>query len=120
MRDSRFFRQQVFRLLLAPVLLLLGSVSAFAALPTTAPPTRGAPAGNFITLLQNYAFDIAVFGGLAIAVVVFFIVSKNVIQTYSLVPEGRSTMGQVGMQAGVGVLLLVFIIFLLTQAAVIL
>jgi integrating conjugative element membrane protein (TIGR03745 family) len=102
------------------MVLLLGHGMAFAALPTTAPPTRGAPAGNFITLLQNYAFDIAVFGGLAIAVVVFFIVCKNVIQTYSLVPEGRSTMGQVGMQSGVGVLLLVFIIFLLTQAAVIL
>jgi len=104
----------------APLALLLANGTAFAALPTTAPPTRGAPAGNFITLLQNYAFDIAVFGGLVIATVVFFIVSKNVIQTYGLVPEGRATMGNVATQAGMGVLLLVFIIFLITQAVVIL
>jgi integrating conjugative element membrane protein (TIGR03745 family) len=120
MKALTYIRRHTVTRWFAPLLLLLANSAAYAALPTTAPPTRGAPAGNFITLLQNYAFDIAVFGGLAIAVVVFFIVSKNVIQTYSLVPEGRSTMGQVGMQAGVGVLLLVFIIFLLTQAAVIL
>ena len=120
MKALTYVRRHTLTRWIALLVLLLANGATYAALPTTAPPTRGAPAGNFITLLQNYAFDIAVFGGLAIAVVVFFIVSKNVITTYSLVPEGRSTMGQVGMQAGVGVLLLVFIIFLITQAVVIL
>lgn len=102
--------------LLAAVTTVM-SGSAFAALPTTAPPTRGAPAGNFITTLQNYAFDIGIFAGLAVATLLLFIVSKNVMSTYSEVTDGRATMGQVGMQAMVGVLLLVFIVFLLTQAA---
>lgn len=101
-------------------LTTFGSGSAFAALPTTAPPTRGAPAGNFITTLQNYMFDIAIFAGLAIATILLFIVAKNVMGTYSEVTDGRATMGQVGMQAMVGVLLLVFVVFLLTQAATIL
>jgi len=90
---------------------------ARAALPTTAPPTRSADDGNFIQLLQNYAYDIGIFAGLALALVVFFIVIKNTIVAYNDIPNGRSTMGAVAMQAGVGVLLMVFIMFLLTEAA---
>lgn len=102
------------------VSLALWGVWVQAALPTTAPPTRGDGGGNFITLLQNYAFDIAIFAGLAIAAVLFFIVSKNVMGTYSQISEGRATWGGLGMQAVVGVLLLVFIIFLMAQAATVL
>ena len=91
--------------------------SASAALPTTAPPTRAADDGNFIQLLQNYAYDIGIFAGLGLALVVFFIVIKNTIVAYNDIPNGRSTMGAVAMQAGVGVLLMVFIMFLLTEAA---
>lgn len=104
----------------ATCLMFLTMTNANAGLPTTADPTRGAPDGNFITLLQNYAFDIAIFGGLALATIAFFIVVKNVLATYSMVADGRATMGQVGVQAGMGVLLLVFIVFLLTQAATVL
>jgi integrating conjugative element membrane protein (TIGR03745 family) len=93
---------------------------SFAALPTTAPPSRGDGGGNFITLLQNYAFDIAIFGGLAVAAVLFFVVSKNVIGTYSEISDGRATWGALGMQSVVGVLLLVFIVFLMAQAATVL
>lgn len=98
--------------------LLLGLASAARAdLPTTAPPTRAADDGNYIQLLQNYAYDIGIFAGLALALVVFFIVIKNTIVAYNDIPNGRSTMGAVAMQAGVGVLLMVFIMFLLTEAA---
>lgn len=102
---------------LAALAAVSASPAVFAALPTTAPPSRGDGGGNFITLLQNYAFDIAIFAGLAIAAILFFVVAKNVMTTYSQVADGRATMGQVGMQAMVGVLLLVFIVFLMTQAA---
>ncbi len=118
MKLMKTLRYMATRMLVATGALISGT--AFAALPTTAPPTRGAPAGNFITILQNYAFDIAIFGGLAIATILLFIVSKNVMVTYSQVSDGKATMGQVGMQAGVGVLLLVFVVFLLTQAATVL
>ena len=86
-------------------------------LPTTAPPSRGSTAGNFIELLQNYAFDIAIFGGLALSTIVLFVVAKNVLSTYSEISDGRATWGQLGIQAVAGVLLLVFIIFLMTEAA---
>lgn len=90
------------------------------ALPTTAPPSRGGAAGNYIEMMQNYAYDIFIFLGLAVATVVFFIVSKNTIGAYGEVQDGKGTWGQVGMQFGVGVLLLVFVVFLLTEAAAIL
>ena len=113
--DKRLIRQ------FASAVVLFGFYeTAFAALPTTAPPSRGDGGGNFITLLQNYAFDIAIFGGLAVAAVLFFVVSKNVIGTYSEISDGRATWGALGMQSVVGVLLLVFIIFLMAQAATVL
>ena len=103
-----------------PVAVMPLAIAARADLPTTAPPTRAADDGNYIQLLQNYAYDIGIFAGLALALVVFFIVIKNTIVAYNDIPNGRSTMGAVAMQAGVGVLLMVFIMFLLTEAAEIL
>lgn len=99
---------------------IVATTPAYADLPTTSDPTRGATDGNFIELLQNYAYDIFIFGGLALATIAFFIVVKNVIAAYSEVSTGKATMGQVAMHAGVGVLLIVFIVFLLTEAAAIL
>ena len=87
------------------------------ALPTTAPPSRGSTAGNYIKLMQDYAYDIFLFIGLAVATIVFFVVAKNTVGAYAEVQDGKGTWGQVGMQFGVGVLLLVFVVFLLTEAA---
>ncbi|MEM9257490.1 MAG: TIGR03745 family integrating conjugative element membrane protein, partial [Pseudomonadota bacterium] len=100
------------------VLASVGAGEAVAqGLPTTAAPTRGADDGNFIQLLQNYAFDIFIFLGLAVATVTFFVVAKNCIGIYSEVQDGKATWGQFGMHGGVGVMLLVFVVFLLTEAA---
>lgn len=93
---------------------------AFAALPTTSAPTRTTTDGNFIELLQNYAYDILILGGLLLATIGFFLVVKNIFAAYTQIPEGKSTWGAVGMHAGGGVLILVLIIFLLTEAAAIL
>ncbi len=100
--------------------LMVMAGQAMAALPTTAPPSRGTTAGNYIKLMQDYAYDVFVFIGLAVATVVFFIVAKNTVGAYGEVQDGKGTWGQVGMQFGIGVLLLVFVIFLLTEAATIL
>ena len=113
-------KQRLLRRFTGAIALLGIYQTSFAALPTTAPPSRGDGGGNFITLLQNYAFDIAIFGGLAVAAVLFFVVSKNVIGTYSEISDGRATWGALGMQSVIGVLLLVFIIFLMAQAATVL
>ncbi len=89
-------------------------------LPTTAPPTRGSTAGNYIQLMQDYAYDIFIFIGLALATLAFFAVSKNVIGAYGEVQDGKGTWGQLGINFGAGVLLLVFVVFLMTEAATIL
>ena len=49
-----------------------------------------------------------------------FVVVKNSLSSYSEVQDGKGTWGQLGLNFGVGVLLLVFIVFLLTEAATIL
>ena len=100
--------------------LFVAAGNTYADLPTTSDPTRGATDGNFLELLQNYAYDLFILGGLLLATLALFVVVKNVIASYSEVSTGKSTMGQVAMHAGVGVLLLVFIVFLLTEAAAIL
>ena len=96
--------------------LLLSSGQALAQLPTTAPPSRGTTAGNYIQLMQDYAYDIFIFLGLAIATLAFFVVSKNTIGAYGEVQDGKGTWGQLGVNFGAGVLLLVFVVFLLTEA----
>ena len=67
--------------------------------------------------LINYAYDMFIFAGLVIATLTFFIVAKNVIGSYSEVSSGKGTWGAVGLHAGIGVLLLVLIVFMLTEAA---
>jgi integrating conjugative element membrane protein (TIGR03745 family) len=99
--------------------VLLAS-NAMAQLPTTAPPTRGSTAGNYIQLMQDYAYDIFIFIGLALATLAFFAVSKNVLGAYGEVQDGKGTWGQLGINFGAGVLLLVFVVFLMTEAATIL
>ncbi len=109
------------RRLTAGAVAIIGSVVAYGvmaqALPTVAPPSRGGATGNYIETLQNYAYDIFIFAGLLLGTLAFIYVVRNTLETYSQVPEGRATMGGVGLQAGAGVLILVFIIFLLTEAA---
>lgn len=71
--------------------------------------------------MQDYAFDIGVFIGLALATLAMIVVVKNTMGAYSEVQDGKGTWGQLGINFGAGVLLLVFIVFLLlTEAATIL
>jgi integrating conjugative element membrane protein (TIGR03745 family) len=104
----------------ASAAFVLTAGNAMAQLPTTAPPSRGSTAGNYIQLMQDYAYDIFLFIGLAVATLAFFAVSKNVIGAYGEVQDGKGTWGQLGVNFGAGVLLLVFVVFLLTEAATIL
>jgi len=112
-RHVRSFVVRAFWLLLA-----LWTSAAQAGLPTVADPSGGAVAdGDFIGMLQAYALDIIVLGGLLISAVALMIVAKNVIAKYSMVADGKATWGEVGMHGGVGVVLLVIVIYLVTQAA---
>jgi len=91
--------------------------NAQAALPTTAEPTNAAAEGDYIGLLQGYAFDIAIVLGLILGTIAFLAVAKNMIAVYNEIGSGKKTWGDMGMHGGMGVLLLVFIVYLLTEAA---
>lgn len=103
---------------LALVALLHGfALSAFAQLPAQADPDSGAIRdGNIIDAVKYYAKDIFLVGGLIIATVVFIIVTLNAIAVYKEIRDGRRTWGDLGMHAGAGAVLIVFVVFLLTQA----
>ena len=68
-------------------------------------------------LLDLCGVHLFLFLGLAVAVLAFFVVSKNTIGAYGEVQDGKGTWGQLGVNFGAGVLLLVFVVFLLTEAA---
>jgi len=55
--------------------------------------------------------------GLILGTIAFLAVAKNMIATYNEIGEGKKTWGDMGMHGGMGVLLLVFVVYLLTQAA---
>lgn len=88
-----------------------------AALPTTADPTNAPADGNYIELIKGYAFDIGIVVGLIIGTVAFIVVASNMIGTYKEIGAGKKTWGDMGMHGAMGVLLLVFVVYLLTEAA---
>jgi len=92
-------------------------ITAFAQLPTQADPDSGAVRdGNIVDAVKFYAKDIFIVGGLIIATVVFIIVTTNAISIYKEIRDGRRTWGDLGMHVGAGAILIVFVVFLLTQA----
>jgi len=103
---------------LALIALLQGyALSAFAQLPAQADPDSGAVRpGNIIDAIKFSAKDIRLVAGLIIATVVFIIVTTNAIAVYKEIRDGRRTWGDLGMHAGAGAVLIVFVVFLLTQA----
>jgi len=103
--------------LTAVALLQAHVLSAFAQLPAQADPDSGAVRpGNIIDAIKFYAKDILLVAGLIIATVVFIIVTTNAIAVYKEIRDGRRTWGDLGMHAGAGAVLIVFVVFLLTQA----
>ncbi|WP_444928290.1 TIGR03745 family integrating conjugative element membrane protein (plasmid) [Microbulbifer sp. TRSA002] len=97
--------------------MFFGVSSAHAALPDTADPTNAAADGDYIGLIKGYAFDIAIVLGLVLGTIAFLAVCKNMIAVYNDIGAGKKTWGDMGMNGGMGVLLLVFVVYLLTEAA---
>lgn len=104
---------------MASTLAVVSSNSALAALPDTADPSNAAADGDYIGLLKGYGYDIAIVIGLFIATIAFVVVAKNIVGIYSEIGSGKKTWGDMGMHGGMGVLLLVFVVYLLTEAAAI-
>lgn len=100
--------------------LVFSGGQVFATLPTTAPPSRGSTSGNIIQLIQDYAYDIMLVVGLLLATMAFIMVVKNTVGAYGEIQDGKGTWGQLGMHGIAGALVIVFTVFLLTEAAAIL
>jgi integrating conjugative element membrane protein (TIGR03745 family) len=96
---------------------LLGASTVHAALPATAAPSNAAAAGDYIGLIKGYAFDIAIVLGLILGTIAFLTVSKNMVAVYAEIGAGKKTWGDMGMHGGMGVLLLVMVIYLITEAS---
>ena len=97
--------------------MLAATCNVNAALPTTANPTNAAANGDYIGLLKGYAYDIAIVLGLILGTIAFLSVAKNCIGVYNEIGAGKKTWGDMGMHGGMGVLLLVLVVYLLTEAA---
>ena len=101
----------------AGLALMTAGSNVSAALPATAAPSNAAAKGDYIGLIKGYAFDIGIVVGLVIGMLALLVVSKNMIAVYNEIGAGKKTWGDMGMHGGMGVLLLVFVVYLLTEAA---
>ncbi|EAS1759885.1 TIGR03745 family integrating conjugative element membrane protein [Salmonella enterica] len=99
----------------ASITTLLFSSAALADLPTMEDPSRGKGNG-IIDTLKNYGYDMVILLSLAICAVGFLVVANSCIATYSEIQNGRKQWKDLGAMAGVGAILLVVTIWLLTQA----
>lgn len=105
--------------MISTALLSMYVQSAYAGLPATAAPSEAPADGNYIDLLKGYAFDIAIVLGLILGTIAFLVVARNCIAVYAEIGAGKKTWGDMGMHGGMGVLLLVLVIYLLTEASTI-
>jgi integrating conjugative element membrane protein (TIGR03745 family) len=107
-------KKYVLRSLISAVLTF--SLSAHADLPKMEDPTRGKGSG-IIDTLKNYGYDMVILMSLAVCAVGFLVVANSCISTYSEIQNGKKQWKDLGAMAGVGAILLVIVIWLLTQAA---
>lgn len=103
--------------LVSALLAVFAPLSAHAALPTTAPPSRGATAGNYLKLFQDYGYDALLVAGLLLSAFALMKVAGGALAIYHEVQEGKKKWGDMGMHVLVGVGLLMFIVYLATQAS---
>lgn len=98
------------------VLLSACPFSTYADLPTMEDPSRGKGNGIMDTL-KNYGYDIVILLSLGVCAVGFLVVANSCIATYSEIQNGKKQWKDLGAMAGVGAILLVVTIWLLTQAS---
>ncbi|WP_336221634.1 TIGR03745 family integrating conjugative element membrane protein [Citrobacter amalonaticus] len=103
------------RTFLPSLAIFLQPLAAHADLPDMEDPSRGKGEGIMETL-QNYGYDIVVLMSLAICAVGFLVVANSCIGTYAEIQNGRKQWKDLGAMAGVGAILLVITIWLLTEA----
>jgi integrating conjugative element membrane protein (TIGR03745 family) len=98
--------------------LLAAARQASAALPTPVDPSTGVADGNWLELTKGYINDGAIILGLAVSAGGFLWIAWTLLAKFNDARKGdRTEWGEVGLLAIVGGAVLLFITFLLNQAA---
>lgn len=98
---------------------VLSTSTVFADLPKMQEPTNKGN-GGIMDLIKGYGGDAVILGGLLVAAYAFMKVAGALISEFGEVQAGRKKWGDLGMLALVGAILLVVIIWLVTEASKIL
>lgn len=105
--------------ILASLMMLTMAKIGYAALPTMEAPSRGNGSGIMETI-KNYGYDAVILAGLLVGAFAFTKVASALIQGFGEVTDGKKKWGELGVTALVGVVILIVMIWLLTEAAKIL
>jgi integrating conjugative element membrane protein (TIGR03745 family) len=89
-------------------------------LPTPIDPTiGGAPGGNWLNLIRGYIGDGAVILGLAIATIGLLWIAYTGVAKFNECRNGKAEWSELGVLGIVGAVVLLFMMFLLNEAATI-
>jgi integrating conjugative element membrane protein (TIGR03745 family) len=97
--------------------LLAMSLNAWPALPTPVAPSTGPAAGDWLELIKGYIKDGGIVLGLAISVIGFLWIAYIGISKFNEARRGQAEWAEVGLVGVVGGAVLLFVVFLLNEAA---
>lgn len=106
--------------LLSALALALFAGAAAAALPTAVPPAAGVAAGDYIALMQQYWKAGVAFLVLLVGAWSFLAVGGGAIAKFNEYRIGRAEAGDLMIYAVIGVVIIVAVIYLLTEASTVL
>ncbi len=86
-------------------------------LPTPVDPDAGAPDGNWLQLIRGYIADGALILGLAIATVGLLWIAYTGVAKFNEARTGKAEWSELGVLGIVGAAVLLFMMFLLNEAA---
>ena len=98
-------------------LMAFGASNALAALPTAVAPSTAPAAGNWLELIKGYVKDGGLVLGLTVSVLGFIWIAYTAIAKFNEARNGKAEWAEVGLLGIVGGAMLLFVTYLLTEAA---
>jgi len=98
-------------------LMALSTTHALAALPTAVAPSTAPAAGNWLELIKGYVKDGGLVLGLTVSVLGFIWIAYTAIAKFNEARNGKAEWAEVGLLGIVGGAMLLFVTYLLTEAA---